>query len=115
MRHSVRTKDFARFSDMLGAMGTEVRLKIMRMLLAAHPRGMTVGEIQVELDMPASTLSHHLEKLRTEDLTVVRRDSRHLWYSANTDALEELLEFLVQECCGGTKAVKPSFLKQLRA
>ena len=57
----------------------------MRLLLAAHPAGITVGEIQEELGMAASTLSHHLEKLKNEDLAVVRRDRQFLWYSANTE------------------------------
>jgi DNA-binding transcriptional ArsR family regulator len=84
---------------MLSAMGTEPRLRIMRLLLSAHPEGLVVGEIQNELGIPNSTLSHHLEKLKNEDLVRVRRDSTFLWYTANTVALEELLGFLYAECC----------------
>ena len=58
----------ARYADMLSAMGTEPRLRIMRLLLSAHPDGLVVGEIGTELDIPSSTLSHHLEKLKNEDL-----------------------------------------------
>jgi len=97
----------ARYADMLSAMGTEPRLRIMRLLLSAHPEGMVVGEIQTELAIPNSTLSHHLEKLKHEDLVRVRRDSTFLWYTANTQALEELLGFLYAECCTRNKAVKP--------
>jgi ArsR family transcriptional regulator len=97
----------ARYADMLSAMGTEPRLRIMRLLLSAHPDGMVVGEIQTELAIPNSTLSHHLEKLKHEDLVRVRRDSTFLWYTANTEALEELLGFLYAECCTRNKAVKP--------
>jgi len=53
-----------RYADMFAAMGTESRLRIMQLLLSAHPDGMVVGEIQDELDISASNLSHHLEKLK---------------------------------------------------
>ena len=89
----------ARYADMLSAMGTEPRLRIVRLLLSAHPEGMVVGEIGSELDIPSSTLSHHLEKLKNEDLVRVRREGTYLWYSANTEALQELLGFLYAECC----------------
>ena len=97
----------AKYADMFTAMGTEPRLRIMQLLLSAHPRGLVVGEIQSELDIPNSTLSHHLEKLKNEGLVKVRRESTFLWYTANTDALEELLGFLYAECCTRNNAVKP--------
>jgi DNA-binding transcriptional ArsR family regulator len=75
------------------------------LLLAAHPEGMVVGDIQSELSIPASTLSHHLEKLRSEGLASVRRESTFLRYTANTAALEQLLGFLFAECCSRSKAV----------
>src|SRR5215467_1313220 len=100
-------EDVARFADMFSAMGTGPRLRIMRVLLSAHPEGMVVGEIGNELGIPASTLSHHLEKLKNEDLVKVRRDGTYLWYSANTEALQELLGFLYAECCTRNKAVQP--------
>ena len=92
---------------MLAAMGTEPRLRIIRLLLSAHPNGMVVGEIQSELGIPASTLSHHLEKLKNEDLVKVQRESTFLRYSANAEALQDLLTFLYAECCTRNKAVKP--------
>jgi DNA-binding transcriptional ArsR family regulator len=97
----------ARFADMLSAMGTEPRLRIVRLLLGAHPEGMVVGEVGEELGIPSSTLSHHLEKLKNEDLVRVRREGTYLWYSANTEALQELLGFLYAECCTRNKAVQP--------
>lgn len=103
----------ARFADMLAAMGTEPRLRIMRLLLSAHPEGMVVGDIQGELGIPASTLSHHLDKLRREDLVTVRRESTFLWYSANADVLRELLTFLYAECCTRNKAVRPEAIVQI--
>ena len=101
------TELIARYADMLSAMGAEPRLRIIRLLLSAHPDGMVVGEIAGELDIASSTLSHHLEKLRTEDLVRVRREGTFLWYSANTEALQELLGFLYAECCTRNKAIEP--------
>lgn len=92
-------QDLARFADMFAALGTEPRLRIVHLLLAAHPAGMPAGELQSELAIPASTLSHHLEKLRHEDLVAVERKGTFLWYRANTGALESLLGFLYAECC----------------
>jgi len=105
--------DVARYADMFSAMGTEPRLRIMRLLLAAHPQGMIAGEIGAELDIPASTLSHHLDKLKNEDLVRVRREGTFLWYSAHTDALQELLGFLYAECCTRNKAIEPQAVVQL--
>jgi DNA-binding transcriptional ArsR family regulator len=68
---------------------------------------MVVGEVGEELGIPSSTLSHHLEKLKNEDLVRVRREGTYLWYSANTEALQELLGFLYAECCTRNKAVQP--------
>ncbi len=101
-------ENIIRYADMLAAMGTEPRLRIMRLLLAAHPDGMVVNEIGAELEIAASTLSHHLEKLRHEDLVCVRREGTYLWYSANLKALEELLGFLYAECCTRNKAIEPA-------
>jgi len=102
-----QTVSVARYADMLSAMGTEPRLRIMRLLLSAHPEGMIVGDIGSELDIPSSTLSHHLDKLKNEELVAVRREGTFLWYMASTQALEELLGFLFAECCSRNKAVKP--------
>jgi ArsR family transcriptional regulator len=87
-------------------MGAEPRLRIMQLLLTAHPQGLVVGDIQDELGIPASTLSHHLDKLKNEELVNVRREGTFLWYTANTEALQELLNFLYAECCTRSKAVK---------
>src|SRR5580704_1630913 len=96
-----------RYADMLSAMGTEPRLRIMQLLLTAHPEGLVVGDIGSELDIPSSTLSHHLDKLKNEGLVRVRRDGTFLWYSANAEALQELIGFLYAECCTRNHAVEP--------
>ncbi len=99
--------DVVRYADMFTAIGTEPRLRIMRLLLSAHPDGLVVGEIQAELGMSASTLSHHLDKLKNEELVGVAREGTYLRYTANTDALRELLSFLYAECCTRNRAIQP--------
>src|ERR687887_2943354 len=92
-----QSEQIARYADMLAAMGTEARLRIMQLLLSAHPEGLVVGEIQEELGIPNSTLSHHLDNLKNEGLVQVRREGTFLWYSANCEGLQELLGFLFAE------------------
>jgi ArsR family transcriptional regulator, arsenate/arsenite/antimonite-responsive transcriptional repressor len=111
----VRTNNerVARYADMFSAMGTEPRLRIMQLLLSAHPEGLVVSEIQDEIEIPGSTLSHHLDKLRNEGLVQVERRGTFLRYTANTEALREILQFLYAECCTRNKALKPQDLIQL--
>jgi ArsR family transcriptional regulator len=96
-----------RVADMFAALGAEPRLRIMRLLLAAHPDGMVVGEIQAETGVVGSTLSHHLEKLKNDDLVTAEREKAFIRYRANTEALQELLGFLYAECCTRNRAVEP--------
>jgi ArsR family transcriptional regulator len=103
----------AKYADMFSAMGTEPRLRIMQLLLTAHPEGLVVSEIQSELEIPNSTLSHHLDKLKNEGLVEVQRESTFLRYTANTTALQELLQFLYAECCTRNKAVKLQNIVQI--
>ena len=103
----LKQEEVSRYADMFAAMGSEPRLRILRLLLSAHPEGMVVGEIAEELDITASTLSHHLEKLKHEGLALVRREGTFLRYLASTDALQQLLGFLYAECCTRNKAVEP--------
>ena len=113
MRLKPTEDQIIRFADMFSAMGTEPRLRIMRVLLSAHPDGMIVSDIGSELSIPPSTLSHHLEKLKNEELVRVRREGTYLWYSANTGTLEELLGFLYAECCTRNKAIEPKAIVTL--
>jgi DNA-binding transcriptional ArsR family regulator len=110
MRSRKNAQQAARYADMFAAMGAEPRLRIMQLLLAAHPQGLVVGDIQVELEIPSSTLSHHLDKLKNEDLVRVRRDGTFLWHTANTEALQEILSFLYAECCTRNQAIEPGEL-----
>ncbi|MDQ6679039.1 MAG: metalloregulator ArsR/SmtB family transcription factor [Acidobacteriota bacterium] len=109
-----KAEQVARYADMLSAMGTEPRLRVMRLLLSAHPNGMVVSGIQAELGITASTLSHHLEKLKHEGLVSVRREGTYLWHTANTEALQELLGFLYAECCTRNEAIEPGKIVKIR-
>ena len=82
---SSSSERIATYADMFSAMGTEPRLRIMRLLLSAHPEG----------------------------LVNVQRESTFLRYTANTEALQELLQFLYAECCTRNKAVKPQNIVQI--
>ena len=113
MKKRTNPEDVSRYADMLAAMGTEPRLRIMRLLLSAHPHGLVVGEIGGELGMAGSSLSHHLEKLKNEGLVSVKRESTFLRYSANTEALQDLLGFLYAECCTRNQAIEPEAIVQI--
>jgi len=106
-------EQIARYADMFAAMGAESRLRIMQLLLWAHPEGLVVGEIQEELGISASNLSHHLDKLKNEELVRVSREGTYLRYTANTEALQEILTFLYAECCTRNKAIKPESIVQV--
>src|SRR5262245_17387862 len=106
-RMKVTDEEVTRFADMFAALGTEPRLRIVRLLLSAHPDGLVVNEIQAETGVSGSTLSHHLEELRHEDLVTVEREKAFLRYRANLDALERLLGFLYAECCTRNRAIEP--------
>jgi ArsR family transcriptional regulator, arsenate/arsenite/antimonite-responsive transcriptional repressor len=105
--------DVTRYADMFAAIGNDARLKILRLLLSAHPEGLIVGDIQGELGIPSSTLSHHLDKLKAEGLVRVKRQGSFLWYTAQADTLQELLNFLYAECCTRSKVVKPECIGQM--
>lgn len=107
MTDSPPAEELSRFADMLSAMGTEPRLRIMRLLLSAHPAGLVVGDIGAELGIANSTLSHHLERLRNEGLVGVRREGTFLRYSADAVVLQDLLRFLYAECCTRSGACEP--------
>jgi ArsR family transcriptional regulator len=114
MRHKKPEVDVARYAEMLTALSSEARLRIIRLLLSAHPDGMVVGDIQKELGITASTLSYHLEKLKNHDLVAVRRDGTFLWCSANSAALRELLVFLYSECCTRNRVLDPDAVVHIK-
>ena len=89
------------------ALGQPSRLNIVRLLLSAHPQGLPAGEIQRELGITASTLSHHLDKLRQVGLVQAEKDRQWIWYSVQSDALKYLIDFLFEECCTRNRVVDP--------
>lgn len=107
MRRNPTHAQVAKYARMLSVLGTEPRLKVVRLLLSAHPHGLVASEIARELEIPNSTLSHYLDKLKNHDLVSVRREGTFLWYTANDGALQELIAFLYEECCTRS-AVRPS-------
>ncbi len=113
MTRQYSSEQVTKFADMFSAMGTEARLRIMQLLLKAHPEGLVVNEIQAELGIPGSTLSHHLDKLRNEGLVNVRRESTFLRYTADIQTLQEVLQFLYAECCTRNQAVRPEDVVQI--
>jgi ArsR family transcriptional regulator len=104
MQPEVDSKTVARYARMLKALGTEPRLRLVRLLLSAHPLGMTASELAAQLGVPNSTLSHYLDELKRNDLVAVRRQGTFLWYTANDQLLQQLFRFLYEECCRGGRA-----------
>ena len=96
-------EQIARYADMLSAMGTEPRLRIMQLLLSAHPQGMVVGEIGGELEIPSSTLSHHLEKLKNEGLVKVRREGTFLCIRPIRKGFGNFSAFYMPNAAPGTR------------
>jgi DNA-binding transcriptional ArsR family regulator len=103
------------FAPKFAALGHEARLGIVRCLLSSHPDGMVVGEIQERLDIPPSTLSHHLDGLQREGLVSVTREGKYLRYRADAAGLKDLLAFLYTECCTRSSLVPVSALKGVRS
>jgi ArsR family transcriptional regulator len=96
---TVSATDVDRHAAAFAALGHPARLAIVRHLLAAHPVGLVVQEIQSELEIPASTLSHHLDSLRQEGLIQQEREGKFLRYRAHEKGLRDVLGFLYAECC----------------
>ena len=102
------------YAPKFAALGHEARLAIVRLLLS-NPDGLVVGEIQEELDIPPSTLSHHLDALQREGLVGVKREGKYLRYRADAAGLRDLLAFLYAECCTRSGLVPVSALKGVRS
>jgi DNA-binding transcriptional ArsR family regulator len=85
----------------LGALAQETRLDIFRMLVQKGPEGLPAGEIGTRLKQPSPTMSFHLNQLRFAGLVTSRRQSRSIIYRANFKAMNDLLGYLTENCCGG--------------
>ena len=87
------------FAGMLKALGSQARLKVIRLLIEYGETGCCVTDIQKEINCAASTLSHHLETLSRFGLIHSRKEAQWIFYSVNFDVLKELFNFLWQDCC----------------
>ncbi|MEL7498997.1 MAG: metalloregulator ArsR/SmtB family transcription factor [Planctomycetota bacterium] len=85
----------------LAALAQETRLRVFRALVEAGSEGMSAGGLAETLDVPAATLSFHLKELAATDLIAQSRNGRSLIYSLRPDVINELLQFLMQDCCQG--------------
>lgn len=86
----------------LGALAQESRLAIFRLLVQAGPAGRAAGTIGDELGIPPATLSFHLAQLAGAGLARARQDGRFVYYSADFGAMNALVGFLTENCCGGS-------------
>lgn len=83
----------------LAELGHSTRLAVFRLLVKAGQSGISVGEIQQQLDIPGSTLSHHLSRMIKVDLVEQQRDGRTLYCRLKFAEVEALMGFLYDECC----------------
>lgn len=83
----------------LAELGHPTRLAIFRLLVKGNREGLSVGTIQAQLDIPASTLSHHLNRLINAGLVEQEREGRTLHCQARMESLDELMAYLTAECC----------------
>ena len=90
-----------RHAEQLAALGSPVRLAILRRVVQAGDDGCPVGELQSKLDIPWSTLSHHLDRLASAGLLESRPDGKFIFYSADYTALRSLTDYLWEDCCKG--------------
>jgi DNA-binding transcriptional ArsR family regulator len=88
-----------RHAEQLGALGHPARLSILRYVVQGGPDGTPAGELQAKLEIPASTLSHHLERLASSGLLKARREGTFIYYSADHAQLEALTDYLWEDCC----------------
>ena len=85
--------------DALAALAQETRLDIFRTLVEYRPAGLPAGKIGEMLELPGATLSFHLNQLKQAGLITSIREGRSLIYSANTDVVDELTQYLQEDCC----------------
>jgi DNA-binding transcriptional ArsR family regulator len=99
----------------LGALANEHRLSVFRLLVQAGPQGMPAGAIADAVRLPASSLSFHLAHLTRAGLIEQRRESRSLIYSADFAAMNGLVGFLTENCCGGASCASPAATAKQRS
>jgi DNA-binding transcriptional ArsR family regulator len=92
----------------LAALGNRTRLRLYRLLVKAGQQGLNVGEIQEHLQIPASTLAHHVATLARAGLVTQERHGREVISCVNFESMDDLIAYLTEECCGGVQAVENS-------
>ena len=88
-----------RHAEQLSALGHPVRLQILRFVVQAGTEGASAGDIQAQVDLPASTLSHHLKRLVDADVLTTRGEGTFHFYAADYTALRALTDYLWEDCC----------------
>ena len=92
----------------LAALAQDTRLSVYRTLIEHAPEGLAAGEIAQRLDVPPATLSFHLKELARAGLITARQDGRFIWYRANIDAMNGLVAYLTENCCGSSAVCDPA-------
>jgi DNA-binding transcriptional ArsR family regulator len=95
----VVTSKLDRHASQLSALGHPVRLKILRFVVQAGAEGAAAGDIQSHVDLPASTLSHHLKRLVDAEILTARSEGTFHYYAADYAALRGLTDYLWEDCC----------------
>jgi DNA-binding transcriptional ArsR family regulator len=100
--------------EALGALAQDSRLQVYRLLAQAGPEGLAASEIAERLGVPANTLSFHLKTLSHADLVLSRQEGRFIYYSANYEQMNALLQFLTENCCGGRSCMPAAVPRKRR-
>jgi DNA-binding transcriptional ArsR family regulator len=95
-----------RHAEQLAALGHVARLSLLRTIVQAGPEGLSTTELQERLDIPWTTLSHHLDRLVDAALVTVRREGKFAYHSADYQALRAVTDFLWEDCCKRGKGAK---------
>ncbi|PYQ49268.1 MAG: transcriptional regulator [Acidobacteria bacterium] len=98
--------------EALGALAQPSRLAVFRLLVQAGPQGRAAGDIAHEVGVPATTLSFHLTQLGHAGLVRSRRHGRSILYAADYARMQELLDFLMENCCQGSRCVPEAVEKK---
>lgn len=93
------TSKLERHAEQLSALGHPVRLTILRFVVQAGTDGAAAGDIQTHVDLPASTLSHHLKRLLDAGLLASRSEGTFHYYTADYAVLRTLTDYLWEDCC----------------
>ncbi len=91
---------------LFAALGNPTRLTVLRLLVQAAPLGLTVGDIQSRLSVPASTLAHHLMKMESIGIIVQKKQGREIMNSIKFEVLQALSDHLLKDCCAGLAEVQ---------